>query len=160
MTHLGPAKLAAKPPILDSSVYSAGGSNDEFHSHQDAIHGLRALREAVKRDLDVLEKFLDGPASSAMPSLSTNAPYLVAVWNEVLHAPPPIVTIWRTFPDASQPPSIPRRGSRKPPGVKVDVVADGGKRWIRVNTYDKELPSVGRVSRDRLVLDWLRGRAI
>ncbi|KAJ2984483.1 hypothetical protein NUW54_g10495 [Trametes sanguinea] len=81
MTHLGPAKLAAKPPILDSSVYSAGGSNDEFHSHQDAIHGLRALREAVKRDLDVLEKFLDGPASSAMPSLSTNAPYLVAVWN-------------------------------------------------------------------------------
>ncbi|KAI9056369.1 hypothetical protein FKP32DRAFT_1662618 [Trametes sanguinea] len=134
MAHLGPAKLAAKPPILDSSVDPGGGSNDEFHSHQDAIHGLRALREAVKRDLDVLEKFLDDPESSAAPSLSTNAPYLVAVWNEVLHAPPPIVTIWRTFPDAPQPASIPRRGSRKPPGVKVDVVAAGGKRWIRVNT--------------------------
>ncbi|CDO74596.1 hypothetical protein BN946_scf184586.g1 [Trametes cinnabarina] len=74
------------------------------------------------------------PASASHSSLSTNAPYLIAVWNEVLHAPPPIVTIWRTFVDAPQPASVPRRGSRKPPGVKVDVVAAGGKRWIRVNT--------------------------
>ncbi|KAI8989153.1 hypothetical protein BD414DRAFT_415367 [Trametes punicea] len=134
MANLGPAKLAAKPPILDSSIDLGGRSSDEFNSHQDAIHGLRALREAVKRDLDVLEKFLGNPASASMPSLSTNAPYLVAVWNEVLHAPPPIATIWRTFPDVPQPASAPRRGSRKPPGVKVDVVAAGGKRWIRVNT--------------------------
>ncbi|KAI0356935.1 hypothetical protein OH77DRAFT_1451946 [Trametes cingulata] len=134
MADFGTSRLAARPPILDSSVDLGGDSKEEFHSHQDAVHGLRALRDAVKRDLDVLEKFLNDPRCASMPSLSTNAPYLVSVWHEVLHAPPPIVTIWRTFPEMPQPASIPRRGSRKPPGVKVDVVADGGKRWIRVNT--------------------------
>ncbi|KAI0657444.1 hypothetical protein C8Q70DRAFT_1073787 [Cubamyces menziesii] len=134
MATFGSAAFAAKPPILDTSMNLGGDSCEEFHAHQDAIHGMRALREAVKRDLDVLEKFLNDPKCASRPPLSTNAPYLVSVWNEVLHAPPPIVTIWRTFPDAPQPSSIPRRGSRKPPGVKVDVVADGGKRWIRVNT--------------------------
>ncbi|KAI0372466.1 hypothetical protein BV20DRAFT_991363 [Pilatotrama ljubarskyi] len=134
MADFGTARLAAKPPILDSSIDLGGESKEEFHSHQDTVHGLRALRDAVKRDLDVLEKFLNDPRNASKPSLSTNAPYLVSVWNEVLYAPPPIVTIWRTFSETPQPTSIPRRGSRKPPGVKVDVVADGGKRWIRVNT--------------------------
>ncbi|KAL1948499.1 hypothetical protein VTO73DRAFT_12574 [Trametes versicolor] len=134
MADFGSATLAAKPPILDSSIDLDGQSNDEFHSHQDAVHGLRGLRDSVKRDLDVLEKFLDDPACASMPALSTNAPYLISVWNEVLYAPPPIVTIGRSFPDAPQPISVARRGSRKSPGVKVDVVADGGKRWIRVNT--------------------------
>ncbi|KAI0772815.1 hypothetical protein BD413DRAFT_473545 [Trametes elegans] len=134
MANFGAARLATKPPILDSSIDVSGSSTDEFHSHQDAVHGLRALRDAVRRDLDVLDKFLHHPQNDSGPSLSTNAPYLIAVWNEVLHAPPPIVTIWHTFPEGSQPISIPRRGSRKPPGVKIDVVADGGKRWIRVNT--------------------------
>ncbi|KAI0634218.1 hypothetical protein C8Q77DRAFT_736937 [Trametes polyzona] len=134
MVDFGSAKLAAKPPILDSSISLDGEATEEFHSHQDAVHGLRALRDDVKRDLDGLEKFLENPASASMPAPSTNAPYLISVWNEVLHASPPIVTIWRTFSDAPQPASIPRRGSRKPPGVKVDVVADGGKRWMRVNT--------------------------
>ncbi|KAI0325503.1 hypothetical protein GY45DRAFT_1330178 [Cubamyces sp. BRFM 1775] len=134
MATFGSAAFAAKPPILDSSMNLGGDPNEEFHAHQDAVHGMRALREAVKRDLDVLEKFLNDPKCASRPPLSTNAPYLVSVWNEVLHAPPPIVTIWRTFPEVPQPSSIPRRGSRKPPGIKVDVVADGGKRWIRVNT--------------------------
>ncbi|KAI0672331.1 hypothetical protein C8Q78DRAFT_970837 [Trametes maxima] len=134
MADFGSAKLAAKPPILDSSIGLGGDSKEEFHSHQDAVHGLRALREAVKRDMDVLEKFLSDPECAAKPSLSTNAPYLISVWNEVSNAPPPIVTIWRTFADSLRPKSIPKRGSRKLPGVKVDVVADGGKCWIRVNT--------------------------
>ncbi|OJT04165.1 hypothetical protein TRAPUB_5117 [Trametes pubescens] len=56
MADFGSATLAAKPPILDSSIDLDGQSNDEFHSHQDAVHGLRGLRDSVKRDLDVLEK--------------------------------------------------------------------------------------------------------
>lgn len=52
MATFGSSQLAAKPPILDLS----GDSNNEFHSHQDAVHGLRALKDAVRRDLDVLEK--------------------------------------------------------------------------------------------------------
>ncbi|RPD61700.1 hypothetical protein L226DRAFT_461538 [Lentinus tigrinus ALCF2SS1-7] len=135
MATFGSAQLSARPPILDSSIdLSRGDGSEEFHSHQDAVHGLRALREAVKRDLDVLEKFLDDPNCASAPALSTNAPYLISVWNEVLHAPHPIVTIMRTFLEGEQPAHVPRRGSRKPPGVKVDVVADGGRRWIRVNT--------------------------
>ncbi|EJF56476.1 hypothetical protein BD309DRAFT_896721 [Dichomitus squalens] len=134
MVAFGTAPLSAKPPILDSSIDLNGETNEEFHSHRDAVHGLRALRDAVKRDLDVLEKFLDDSACATAPSLSTNAPYLISVWNEVLYAPPPIVTIWRTFLEEDKPAHVPRRGSHKPPGVKVDIVADGGRRWIRVNT--------------------------
>ncbi|KAH9927955.1 uncharacterized protein BXZ73DRAFT_48573 [Epithele typhae] len=129
----GTVQLADKPPILESSIGQSGGDvGEEFHAHQDAVHGLRALRDAVRRDLDVLEKFLDDPTNASQPALSTNAPYLISVWNEVLHAPPPIITIMRTFVDGDM--HVPRRGSRKPPGVKVDVVADGGRQWIRVNT--------------------------
>lgn len=56
MATFGTAQLSARPPILDSSMDLTGETNEEFHSHQDAVHGLRALRDAVKRDLDVLEK--------------------------------------------------------------------------------------------------------
>ncbi|PIL29015.1 hypothetical protein GSI_09063 [Ganoderma sinense ZZ0214-1] len=125
MATFGSARLAAKPPILDLSMDLSGDASEEFHSHQDAVQGLRALRDAVRQDLDVLEKFLNDPACKTAPPLSTNAPYLISVWNEVLHARPPIVTIWRTFLEGDQQSHVPRRGSRKPPGVKVDVVAEG-----------------------------------
>ncbi len=55
MATFGSTQLAAKPPILDSSI-DLSRESEEFHSHQDAVHGLRALRDAVRRDLDVLEK--------------------------------------------------------------------------------------------------------
>lgn len=70
-----------------------------------------------------------------MPSLSTNAPYLVSVWNEMVLAPPPVTAIWSTYLESGKPRPVPRRrGTPKMIGVKVDVVADEGKRWIRVNT--------------------------
>ena len=56
MATFSSAAFAAKPPILDTSMNLGGDPCEEFHAHQDAIHGMRALREAVKRDLDVLEK--------------------------------------------------------------------------------------------------------
>ena len=53
----GSTQLAVKPPILESSIDPNGGDvNEEFHSHQDAVHGLRALRDSIRRDLDILEK--------------------------------------------------------------------------------------------------------
>jgi len=65
----------------------------------------------------------------------------VAVWDEVLAAPPPVVGIWSTFPDPgdrSTPnddaPAETGRKKQKAQDVKVDVVADGGLSWIRVNT--------------------------
>ena len=56
MATFGSAQLAAKPPILDLSMDLGGDSNEEFHTHQDAVQGLRVLRDAVRRDLDVVEK--------------------------------------------------------------------------------------------------------
>ena len=80
------------------------------------------------------------PGNEELPPLSTNAPYLVAVWDEVLAAPPPVVGIWGAFPDPGGR-SIPNdyapetdKKKQKAQDVKVDVVADGGLSWIRVNT--------------------------
>ena len=56
MATFGSAQLAARPPILDLSMDLSGDASEEFHSHQDAVQGLRVLRDAVRRDLDVLEK--------------------------------------------------------------------------------------------------------
>ncbi|KZT64323.1 hypothetical protein DAEQUDRAFT_678767 [Daedalea quercina L-15889] len=125
----------SKPPVLDSSFHTAQHDKDktEDAASHESVPGLRLLRDAVKRDADVLEKFLADPGNAYLPPLSTNAPYLIAVWNEVLLAPPPIVCIWQTFYDSVHP-ALHQRGPRKSPGIKVDVVAENGHRWIRVNT--------------------------
>ncbi|KAJ6591083.1 hypothetical protein DFH09DRAFT_975401 [Mycena vulgaris] len=122
--------LAARPPILDSSSESSlngDSANDAQWLQQENIPGLKQLRDALKIDLDVLERFLDDPNSANLPPLSTNAPYLIAVYNEVLCAPPQIVSIFKSFPLAATP-------AQKMTAAKVDVVADSGRRWIRVNT--------------------------
>ncbi|KAH9947792.1 hypothetical protein B0H21DRAFT_852125 [Amylocystis lapponica] len=121
-----------KPPILDSSVDLSG--RDAAQGHQDPVPGLQALRDAVRRDMDVLEKFLADDNCASLPPLSTNAPYLIAVWHEVLSAPQPVVAIWKTYDNSDLAQQPHRRGPQKPPGVKVDIVADHGRRWIRVNT--------------------------
>ena len=74
------------------------------------------------------------PNCGSLPALSTNAPYLISVWNEVLLAPPPVTAIWATFSGSGKAVAPRRRGHPKEDGVKVDVVADGGRTWIRVNT--------------------------
>jgi len=63
-----------------------------------------------------------------LPALSTNSPYLISVWSEVLCAPYPLVSILRSFPVRKS------DGAPHVHGVKIDVVCDGGKRWIRINT--------------------------
>ncbi|KAJ7846323.1 hypothetical protein B0H14DRAFT_3867762 [Mycena olivaceomarginata] len=93
--------------------------------------------DSVKIDLDALEKFLDDPNSANLPKSSTNAPYLIAIWNEVLCPPASIVSILKSFPLApTHHPSnwSQRQRPAKINSVKVDVVADSGRRWIRVNT--------------------------
>ncbi|KAJ7135401.1 hypothetical protein C8R43DRAFT_1203621 [Mycena crocata] len=117
--------LAVRPPILDSSTDAAAELEDGW-LQQDNIPGLKQLRDSVKIDLDGLERFLDDHASVNLPALSTNAPYLISVWSEVLCAPAPIVSILKSF--------LIDPSDRKSSSVKVDVVADSGRRWIRVNT--------------------------
>ncbi|RDB23624.1 hypothetical protein Hypma_009502 [Hypsizygus marmoreus] len=127
--------LTAKPPILDSSLNTGTDTSDDGQwLQQEHIQGLKKLRDSVKVDLDVLEKFLSTPGSAHLPPLSTNAPYLIAVWNEVLCAPPPVDAVFKSMPLTGPSADQRQRGAQRPPAVKVDVVADNGKRWIRVNT--------------------------
>ncbi|KAI0697354.1 hypothetical protein BC835DRAFT_1270412 [Cytidiella melzeri] len=120
----------AHPPIIDSSVDLVNGDGPR----QDSVRGLRKLKESVRRDLDILEKFLANPNNAGAPALSTNAPYLIAVWKEVLHAEHPVVAVWDTYSEHGTPLHPRRRNTPKEAGVKVDVVADGGRHWTRVNT--------------------------
>ncbi|KAG1737508.1 uncharacterized protein EDB91DRAFT_1237879 [Suillus paluster] len=119
-------------PIIDSSGEETGEGKAQT---REVLPGLRFLREEAKRDLQILQKFLDNPELASLPPLSTNAPYLVAVWQELLQARG-AVAIYRTFYAAAQPQASrkPKSGTPKGRGVKVDVVADNGRRWIRINT--------------------------
>ncbi|GJE93166.1 hypothetical protein PsYK624_093250 [Phanerochaete sordida] len=128
MANFGP--IPPKPPLIDSSF---DASTDDVQ-RRDAVRGMRTLKDSVKRDLDVLEKFLANPECARLPALSTNAPYLISVWKEVITAPPPVTAIWSTFSETGKVLHPRKRGLPKEVGVKVDVVADGGRCWVRVNT--------------------------
>ncbi|KAI4527762.1 hypothetical protein K525DRAFT_263928 [Schizophyllum commune Loenen D] len=124
---------APRPPIIDSSVEFLGTKqHDEQWLQRRHTPGLKKLKEAVRVDYDVLDKFLNDSKSQCLPPLSTNAPYLLAVWNEVLCAPPPLAAIFKSVPIA---PRARGGGDEKKAGAaKIDIVAEGGRRWIRVNT--------------------------
>ncbi|ESK95966.1 hypothetical protein Moror_7478 [Moniliophthora roreri MCA 2997] len=135
ISHFQPP--AKRPPILDSALEVIQNPNEDTHWLQhENIPGLKKLRETVRVDLDILDKFLEDPESVHLPALSTNAPYLIAVWNEVLCAPQPVACVFK-----GKPISIEARKQRaaeanqqRTPEAKVDVVADHRRRWIRVNT--------------------------
>lgn len=62
----------------------------------------------------------------------------MGVWNEVLCAPHPVLSIFKSFSSLPNHAHIAQR-SRKEQGskqqtVKIDVVADNGRKWIRINT--------------------------
>ncbi|KAI0267476.1 hypothetical protein BC834DRAFT_968969 [Gloeopeniophorella convolvens] len=101
----------SRPPILDSSLDAAEKPDNQLQR----LSGLRPLLDAVRRismSSPRYPAFLAGPDAARLPPPSTNAPYLVAVWNE-----------HRRGPEAQE--RTRRQG---------DVVADNGRTWIRVNT--------------------------
>ncbi|KAH9968137.1 hypothetical protein BC827DRAFT_1368250 [Russula dissimulans] len=126
-----------KPPILDSSEDVVPDQDRDSQN----IYGLRPFLETVKRDIDVVEQFLADPDAAFLPPPSTNAPYLIAVWKEVLSSPPPVIAIGKPFYERSRlrtdgegKKQARAQSSGKSTGVKVDVVANNGHTWIRVNT--------------------------
>ncbi|KAJ6541712.1 hypothetical protein B0H19DRAFT_1174334 [Mycena capillaripes] len=126
--------LAGIPPILDSSVDADPNDDGQWLRHEN-IPGLKKLRESIKFDLDLLEKFLSDPASEHEQPISTHAPYLVEVYKEILCATPPIVSVFKFLQlNPSDGPDRRERKGRRPPSTKVDVVAENGRRWIRINT--------------------------
>ncbi|KAJ4485228.1 hypothetical protein J3R30DRAFT_3437968 [Lentinula aciculospora] len=127
-----------RPPILDSSLQVILNPAEDTHWFQhDNIPGLKKLKESIKVDLDALDQFLHDPDSSNLQPLSTNAPYLIAVWNEVICARAPVLCLFKSFQAAGKDVSDNRAPSNHAPriqGTKVDVVADCGRQWIRLNT--------------------------
>ncbi|KIO11453.1 hypothetical protein M404DRAFT_20135 [Pisolithus tinctorius Marx 270] len=125
-----------EPPILTVSGSNAALQLDgKSSATKNDLPGLRILREEVNRECALLEKFLEDPTrSEGSPSLSTNAPYLIAVWQELVHSHRPIALYRSFFHGNHSQGRIPNR--RKPSNrpVKVDVVSENGARWIRINT--------------------------
>ncbi|KZS96947.1 hypothetical protein SISNIDRAFT_406857 [Sistotremastrum niveocremeum HHB9708] len=86
------------------------------------IPGTRAFRDAVKREIETIDKFLKRPDRDSVPGLSTNASFYISLWRQIIAAPPPIVSLGESF------------RTNNTEVVKVDIVADGGRNWIRINT--------------------------
>ncbi|WWD20696.1 hypothetical protein CI109_105172 [Kwoniella shandongensis] len=87
---------------------------------QPSIAGLRKFLSTVDNERQYIEQLV---SSSAPPKeLNTNAPHLLAVWEEAQQADWPLICISQVLEcgDEGQ--------------VKVDVVARGGEEWIKVNT--------------------------
>ncbi|KAF8456150.1 hypothetical protein JB92DRAFT_3150623 [Gautieria morchelliformis] len=74
------------PPIIDGDGYT---------QNRDPIIGLRIFKDSTSREVEVLEQFIARLEHGS--ELSTNASYFVAVWNEILLAPPPIVAVGKVF---------------------------------------------------------------
>lgn len=126
---------APQPPILETPASNATLQLDNQSPSKGSFPGLRILREEVNRECAVLERFLQNPTQSeGGPSFSSNAPYLIAVWQELVHSHRPIA-LYRTFfhGNCGQGYTPHRRKLSNRP-VKVDVVSENGARWIRVNT--------------------------
>ncbi|KAK8850513.1 hypothetical protein IAR55_004431 [Kwoniella newhampshirensis] len=87
---------------------------------QSSIAGLRKFLSSVEKEA----KYIEQLATTAHPpkELTTNAPHLFAVWEEVEHSDWPLICVSQVLDcgDEGQ--------------VKVDVVAKGGEEWIKVNT--------------------------
>ncbi|ORX41036.1 hypothetical protein BD324DRAFT_647934 [Kockovaella imperatae] len=96
---------------------------DHFHPNnysQKAIAGLRKFLDAVEAERDHVAGIV---ASGVAPeNFTTNAPNQLAIWSEFCNAKWPIVSIGLFAGGAS-------RGQNK-----IDIVADGGNEWIKVNT--------------------------
>ncbi|KAL5520655.1 hypothetical protein ACEPAF_2656 [Sanghuangporus sanghuang] len=114
---------------------------------QTGIPGLRIFRDNVRNDIEQIDKFLARYAQHrttvSASAFSTNAPYLIAIWNELVNAKHSIVAVEKSFParlEEKKPPNskpVPPLNTFSRKGIlgaKVDIVFDGGRRWIRVNT--------------------------
>ncbi|QRW13467.1 hypothetical protein RhiLY_12466 [Ceratobasidium sp. AG-Ba] len=105
---------------MDGSAF--GGNNE--------VVGIKNFRISAEKDIEGLNIYIAQHLNTTgpLPPLSTNAPYILAVWSEIIAASP-VHAVGKTF-------NLPKeKGQNKDAAsVKVDVVADEGRRWIRVNT--------------------------
>jgi hypothetical protein len=121
-----------RAPIIDHfhpddySQKSVAGLS-RFHSHckteRDYVEGVSRL--SVCRGAYVLRELTIKILDSAHPTseFTTNAPNLLAVWEEFDKSPGPLLLVAQML-------DIEGHGQ-----VKLDAIVDGGNEWIKVSTY-------------------------
>ncbi|RKP07994.1 hypothetical protein THASP1DRAFT_30195 [Thamnocephalis sphaerospora] len=92
--------------------------------------GLGKLATAVRAEMSALRKAEENPAADLMDMVaSSNLSYLEAMAQCALTARG-VVAVWRTYP--------PDAADKQHGPVCVDVVADWGRRWIKVTTRNPD----------------------
>lgn len=109
-----------------------------------------ASKKCVHRDKSNSEQFIDvtwgvqfvqNKDWRSLPTLSTNAPYLLAVWDEII-ASRAVLSVCKTFnlpastriKDINGGPKKSSSNTKQDVGVKVDVISEDGRKWTRINT--------------------------
>ncbi|WVQ63285.1 uncharacterized protein L199_001437 [Kwoniella botswanensis] len=97
---------------------------------QSTIVGLKKFLLSVENERD----YIDSLVESEVPPLevASNIPYYQAVWEQVKYAQWPIISIGQHFECQTQ--NDEQNRKRKVQQIKVDVVEDAGKVWVKVNT--------------------------
>ncbi|KAL7408962.1 hypothetical protein BDY24DRAFT_372797 [Mrakia frigida] len=120
-------------PVIDQN----GPANSEISSSD--LPGLKKYESAVRKEIEWIDKMVAAPPPSnpqkAAPA--SNAPHLLALFESAYRAPYPVIGLNSTFPRLEGKPTTSRekgKANQGPlvPDVKVHVVAEGGKVWIRV----------------------------
>ncbi|CAK5280458.1 unnamed protein product [Mycena citricolor] len=125
--------LVEAPPILDSSSIDSDPNDDGQWLKHENIPGIKHLRESIRMDID----FLSDPKSAQEQPVSTHAPYLVAVFTELLCAPAPVIALFKYMhlvDSSHKRANLKEKKHHRMPSAKVDVVAENGRQWIRINT--------------------------
>ncbi|KAG8856277.1 hypothetical protein FRB91_000966 [Serendipita sp. 411] len=117
-------------PILDETR-----DGDAIERHENDLPGLKNVKMNIQKEIEIIETHLAMESKEKpLASLSTNSTYYFALWNECLKAPRPITALGRTFPIPDGARKVEKNGKLSNGNVKVDIVADGGNIWLRVNT--------------------------
>lgn len=134
-----------------------GEAWDEYRStlrrNAEAVKGLRSFKTAVSKESEHLAKTTAKHGRDACPT-SSNAPFLCLFWQQVLQAslaygPVTEMNTSVALPDPTNPKrnvTNGRQGRRGGGGgrggarvrsAKIDVIAQGGQRWMRMLTIKK-----------------------
>ncbi|UZJ54875.1 hypothetical protein CBS101457_004195 [Exobasidium rhododendri] len=100
----------------------------EVSSHIGSIRGLKALKSAVYKELQWVEKHAAEVGKQTIFT-SSNTFYLTTLWQHVLYSAlheSPVIEL-----DAYFPTGIKSQTSRS---AKVDIVCESGRKWIRLST--------------------------
>ncbi|CAD6906180.1 unnamed protein product [Tilletia laevis] len=137
----------ALPINTNTSLPIIGAAWDEqVHVHTVPVAGISIVRHSARKELEFLNRAEakqiarnedhgngNGHEASIDVSISSNAPFLESLWDCLQH----YVTTAPPVTDLSTSVTLATARAKAPislPPLKIDVVADGGRRWVRLFT--------------------------